>query len=155
MSPAESEIGPPRRLGHRLRRPGGGVLRPRARQRDGGSEVRGRGAAAVPGVQSPVDPRGPPSLCVEEGHDPRALFASVPPRSGRPVMFFAHNGEIEDFGVREGKIDTQFIYDRFVDSLGTEQRPIAEFKQAIAKAKATIDMEFPRKVESYTFLLID
>src|SRR2546427_365944 len=71
------------------------------------------------------------------------------------VMFFAHNGEIEDFGVREGKIDTQFIYDRFVDSLGTEQRPLAEFKQAIAKAKAAIDVEFPRKVESYTFLLID
>ncbi len=71
------------------------------------------------------------------------------------VMFFAHNGEIEDFGVREGKIDTQFIYDRFVDSLGVEQRPLAEFKQAIAKAKATIDVEFPRKVESYTFLLID
>jgi len=69
--------------------------------------------------------------------------------------FFAHNGEIEDFGVREGKIDTQFIYDRFVDSLGTEQRPLAEFKQAIAKAKAAIDVEFPRKVESYTFLLID
>ncbi len=71
------------------------------------------------------------------------------------VMFFAHNGEIEDFGVREGKIDTQFIYDRFVDSLGVEQRPLAEFKQAIAKAKAAIDVEFPRKVESYTFLLVD
>src|SRR5438876_488358 len=71
------------------------------------------------------------------------------------VMFFAHNGEIEDFGVRDGNIDSQFIYDRFVESLGTEERPIAEFKQAIAKAKAAIDTEFPRKVESYTFVLID
>ena len=71
------------------------------------------------------------------------------------VLFFAHNGEIEDFGIRDGKIDSQFIYDRFVESLGTEERPIAEFKQAIAKAKAAIDAEFPRKVESYTFLLID
>src|SRR2546430_9440306 len=31
------------------------------------------------------------------------------------VTFFAHNGEIEGFGLREGKIDTQFIYDRFLD----------------------------------------
>jgi predicted glutamine amidotransferase len=71
------------------------------------------------------------------------------------TTFFAHNGEIEDFGVRNGQIDTQFIYDRFVESLGTERRPLPEFKQAIAKAKAAIDAEFPRKVESYTFLMID
>src|SRR5881628_2446614 len=42
------------------------------------------------------------------------------------VLFFAHNGEIEEFGVRDGKIDSQFIYDRFVESLGTEERPIAD-----------------------------
>ena len=71
------------------------------------------------------------------------------------VTFFAHNGEIEGFGLREGKIDTQFIYDRFLDSLGTEARPLPEFKQAVAKAKAAIDAEFPRKVESYTFLMLD
>ena len=71
------------------------------------------------------------------------------------VTFFAHNGEIEGFGLREGKIDTQFIYDRFLDSLGTEARPLPEFKQAVAKAKAAIDTEFPRKVESYTFLMLD
>src|SRR5947207_14149973 len=39
------------------------------------------------------------------------------------VTFFAHNGEIEGFGLREGKIDTQFIYDRFLDSLATEAAP--------------------------------
>ena len=71
------------------------------------------------------------------------------------VMFFAHNGEIDEFGVRNGKIDSQFIYDRFVEALGTEQRPLPELKQAIAKAKAAIDAEFPRKVESYTFLMLD
>ncbi len=71
------------------------------------------------------------------------------------VTFFAHNGEIEGFGLRDGKIDSQFIYDRFVDALGTEAKSVAEFKQAIARAKAAIDTEFPRKVESYTFLLID
>src|SRR3989442_2419662 len=84
MSSAQSEIGPPGRLGHRVRRPGGRVLRPRARLCDGGSEVRGRGATAVPNVQSAADPRGPPSLRIEEGHDPGAVLPSVPPRSGRP-----------------------------------------------------------------------
>lgn len=71
------------------------------------------------------------------------------------TMFFAHNGEIDGFGVRDGKIDSQFIYERFVESLGTELRPLPEFKQAIARAKTGIDAEFPRKVESYTFLLLD
>jgi len=71
------------------------------------------------------------------------------------VMFFAHNGELEGFGLRDGKIDSQFIYDRFAESLGTAMRPLPDFKQATAKAKAAIDAEFPRKVESYTFLLID
>src|SRR5436309_2245814 len=71
------------------------------------------------------------------------------------VTFFAHNGEIEGFGLQDGKIDTQLIYDRFLDSLGTEARPLPEFKQAVAKAKAAIDAEFPRKVESYTFLMLD
>ncbi len=71
------------------------------------------------------------------------------------TMFFAHNGEIADYGVRDGKIDSQFIYDRFVESLGTEAHPLAELKQSIATAKAGIDAEFPRKVESYTFLMLD
>jgi predicted glutamine amidotransferase len=71
------------------------------------------------------------------------------------VAFFAHNGEIEGFGLRDGKIDTQFLFDRFLESLGTAVRPLPEFKQAVAKAKAGIEAEFPRKVESYTFLMID
>src|SRR5207247_9487201 len=36
------------------------------------------------------------------------------------VTFFAHNGEIEGFGLQDGKIDTQLIYDRFLDYLVTE-----------------------------------
>jgi predicted glutamine amidotransferase len=71
------------------------------------------------------------------------------------VAFFAHNGEIEGFGVQQGRIDSQFLFDRFLESLGTEARALPEFKQAVAKAKAGIDAEFPRKVESYTFLMID
>ncbi len=73
---------------------------------------------------------------------------------GRTV-FFAHNGEIEGFGLRDGKIDTQFIFGRFVEAMGTELRPLPELKQALAKSKAAIDAEFPRKVESYTFLMLD
>src|SRR5207245_4869097 len=61
------------------------------------------------------------------------------------VLFFAHNGEIEDFGVRDGKIDSQFIYDRFVESLGTEERPISEFKQEMTKAKGVNDAAFTRR----------
>ncbi|TLZ46344.1 MAG: hypothetical protein E6K19_01075 [Methanobacteriota archaeon] len=61
------------------------------------------------------------------------------------VAFFAHNGEIEGFGLRDGKIDTQFLFDRFLESLGTAVRPLPEFKQAVAKAKAGIEAEFPRK----------
>ena len=71
------------------------------------------------------------------------------------TAFFAHNGEIEGFGLRNGKIDSQEIFDHFLGALGPELQPIADFKQAIARAKAGLDSEFPRKVESYTFLMLD
>lgn len=71
------------------------------------------------------------------------------------VVFFAHNGEIEGYGLRAGKIDTQIIFDRFLERLGTEIRPLPEFKQAIAQAKESVDAEYPKKVESYTFLMIE
>jgi len=73
---------------------------------------------------------------------------------GRAV-FFAHNGGIEGFGLRDGRIDSQLILERFLESLGPEPKPLPEFKQAIAKAKETIDREYPRKAESYTFLFVD
>ena len=71
------------------------------------------------------------------------------------TAFFCHNGEIEGFGLRDGRIDSQEIFDRFVEALGPEPRPLGDFKQAIATYKAKLDAEFPRKVESYTFLLLD
>lgn len=71
------------------------------------------------------------------------------------VVFFGHNGEIEGFGLRGGRIAAQEILDRFLTSLGSEQRPMPEFKQAIATAKETLDREWGRKVESYTFLMLD
>ena len=71
------------------------------------------------------------------------------------TVFFAHNGEIDGYGFRDGRIDTQLIFDRFLDKLGTAVRPLPEFKQAIAESKESIDAEFPKKVESYTFLMIE
>jgi predicted glutamine amidotransferase len=71
------------------------------------------------------------------------------------VVFFGHNGEIDGFGLRAGRIDTQEIMDRFLAALGAEQRPLPEFKQAIATAKEGLDREWGRKVESYTFLMLD
>lgn len=71
------------------------------------------------------------------------------------VVFFAHNGEIDGLRFVEGKIDSQLIFDRFLDHLGPDIRPLPEFKQAIAKAKASLDAEYPRKVESYTFVLVE
>jgi predicted glutamine amidotransferase len=71
------------------------------------------------------------------------------------TVFFAHNGEIDGYGLRAGKIDTQIIFERFLERLGTDIRALPEFKQAIAQAKESIDAEYPKKVESYTFLMIE
>lgn len=71
------------------------------------------------------------------------------------VVFFAHNGEIEGYGLRGGKIDTLEIFDRFLDALGPDLRTLPDFKQRIATAKEGLDREWGRKVESYTFLMLD
>ena len=71
------------------------------------------------------------------------------------AAFFAHNGEIEGYGIRNGRIDSQEILDRFLDALGPDLKPLPEFKQAIARAKESLDHDFPRKSESYTFLMLD
>ena len=71
------------------------------------------------------------------------------------TAFFAHNGEIQGFGTRDGRIDSPVIFDAFLEALGPEPKPMDEFKQAIALAKASLDAAFPRKSESYTFLLLD
>jgi len=73
---------------------------------------------------------------------------------GRCVLF-AHDGGIDGFDVREGRTDSLLVFDRLLDALGQEQRAEAEFKQAVASAKAALDAEFPRKVSSYTFGMID
>ena len=74
--------------------------------------------------------------------------------SGRRV-FFAHDGTCEGFGVRNGRTDSMDLFDRVLGSLGPLQRDATEFKQAAAEAKASMDTEFPRKVSSYTFAMVD
>jgi predicted glutamine amidotransferase len=74
---------------------------------------------------------------------------------GDRCVAFAHDGAIEGYEVRAGRTDSMMIFDRILEALGTESRSEAEFKQAVASAKAAIDADFPRKVSSYTFGMID
>lgn len=71
------------------------------------------------------------------------------------VLFFCHNGGIEDFGIRDGRTDTQLIYEAFLEALGPVQRPLPELKQAIASAKSRLDAEWGKRVTSYSFLMLD
>ena len=74
--------------------------------------------------------------------------------SGRRV-FFAHDGTFEGFGVRNQQTDSIAFFERILEKLGPVQRDATEFKQAAAEAKASFDEEFPRKVSSYTFTMVD
>jgi predicted glutamine amidotransferase len=71
------------------------------------------------------------------------------------VVFFAHDGTCEGYGVRGGRTDSIALFDRLLEGLGLVQRDEAGFKQAAAQVKAAFDAEFPRKVTSYTFAMID
>lgn len=73
---------------------------------------------------------------------------------GRAV-FFAHTGGIEGFGVRDGRTDSAYLFDRLMDILGPTSRPLDGIKEAVAATKGLLDQEFPRKVSSYTFLLAE
>lgn len=73
---------------------------------------------------------------------------------GRAV-FFAHNGSIEEFGVRDDRTDSLYLFERFQETLGPVGRPLAAIKDAAAATKGLLDQEFPRKVSSYTFLMAD
>lgn len=73
---------------------------------------------------------------------------------GRAV-FFMHTGNIEGFGVREERTDSQYLFDRLMDILGPAPRPLDAIKEAVAATKGLLDQEFPRRVSSYTFILGD
>lgn len=72
----------------------------------------------------------------------------------RPA-FFAHDGEIEGFGLQKGQTDTQYVFARFADALGGSTRDMKDVKRRIADAKETIDRDHPRRVASHTFLMLD
>ena len=74
--------------------------------------------------------------------------------AGRTV-FFAHDGTCDGFGVRAGRTDSMALFDRLLEGLGPAPRAEPEFKEATAEVKAAFDTEFPRKVNSYTFAMID
>ena len=74
--------------------------------------------------------------------------------SGR-LVFFAHDGTCEGYGVRHGQTDSMTLFERLLERLGPVQRDEPEFKQAAAEVKAAFDAEFPRKVTSYTFAMIE
>jgi len=74
--------------------------------------------------------------------------------SGR-LVFFAHDGACEGFGVRNGRTDSMAFFERLLDGLGPAQRSEAELKQGAAEVKAAFDGEFPRKMNSYSFAMID
>jgi len=71
------------------------------------------------------------------------------------IVFFAHNGSIEGYGVREGKIDSQAYFERLL--LRLEDQPVAteEFKKRLGEVKGAIASEFPKKVSSLTFIMSD
>jgi|GEM_PF-1371591 len=71
------------------------------------------------------------------------------------VVYFAHNGSIEGYGIRNGRIDSQEIFERFLVALGDSGRPLTELKQTLAKAKEGLEQEWPRKISSLTFVLVD
>ncbi len=74
---------------------------------------------------------------------------------GARCVGFAHDGGIEGYEVRQGRPDSLAIFDRILEALGPDPRSEADFKQAVASAKAALDAEFPRKVSSFTFVMID
>ena len=70
-------------------------------------------------------------------------------------IYFALNGAIDGVRLEAGKTDSQIIFDRFAEALGPQIQPLPELKQALAKAKVALDAQYPRKVESYTFAMIE
>lgn len=72
----------------------------------------------------------------------------------RPI-FFAHNGNIEGFGRRDGKIDSQFFFERLLSAVDETPLSSIEFAAKVKDVKAAIAAEFGKKVTSLTFLLSD
>ena len=72
----------------------------------------------------------------------------------RPI-FFAHNGNIEGYGIRNGKIDSQLLFERLLSAVDETPLSSSEFTAKVKDVKAAIVTEFGKKVTSLTFLMSD
>lgn len=73
---------------------------------------------------------------------------------GRTV-FFGHNGNIEGFGVRDGRIDSQYLFEHVLSAVDDTPVSSPGFNAKVHDVKTAIAAEFPKKVTSLTFLLSD
>ena len=71
------------------------------------------------------------------------------------IVFFAHNGSIEGYGVRDGKIDSQAYFERLLMRLEDGPLAVDEFKKRLDEVKGALSSEFPKKVSSLTFVMSD
>ena len=71
------------------------------------------------------------------------------------MVFFAHNGSIEGYGVRDGKIDSQAYFERLLKRLEDGPLAMEEFNKRLGEVKGAISSEFPKKVSSLTFVMSD
>ena len=71
------------------------------------------------------------------------------------VVFFAHNGEVKGYGLRDGRIDSHAYFERLLEGLGTEPVTPETFRLRLKETKDSMATEFPKKVSSLTFLMSD
>jgi len=71
------------------------------------------------------------------------------------VVLFGHNGEIQGFGIQDRRIDSQFIFERLVAEMGGDYAQPKELKSRLQVAIQKLDAEFPRRISSLTFLMVD
>ncbi len=71
------------------------------------------------------------------------------------VVFYGYNGYIEGYGVRDGRTDSQLLFEKLLEKVEAAPIPSAQFKKSLVDLKGTITSEFGKKVSSLTFLLSD
>ena len=69
------------------------------------------------------------------------------------IIFFSYNGYIAEFGIKNGKIDSQVLFERLLEASATQQLSSSNFKKRMIELKNSFAMEYPKRVSSLTFLL--
>ena len=69
------------------------------------------------------------------------------------MVFFAHNGSIEGYGVRDGKIDSGAYFERLLARMDDGPLAVEEFKKRLGEVKGALYSEFPKKVSSLTIIM--